>query len=82
MMHESMKVKYPVVLHDFLYSIRANRKAGHQIQSALSLVFCLTYSIKYGEKKGAYRVLVGKPEENDNLEDPRVDGSIGGHGLG
>jgi hypothetical protein len=81
MMHESMNVKYPAVFQDFLYSIRANHKAGHQIQSALSLVFCFTYSIKYGEKRGAYRVLVGKPEENGNLEDPGVDGSIGGHGL-
>jgi hypothetical protein len=55
------KTKYPVVLHDFLYSVRANGKAGHQIHSELSLVFRLTYSIKHGERRGAYRVLVGKP---------------------
>jgi len=30
----------------------------------------------YGEGRGAYRVLVGKPEERDNLEDSGVDGMI------
>jgi hypothetical protein len=29
-----------------------------------------------GEKRGLYRILVGKPEERDHLGDPRVDGSI------
>ena len=29
-----------------------------------------------GERKGAYRVLVGKPEEKAYLEDPGVDGRI------
>ena len=29
-----------------------------------------------GEKRGAYRVLVGNPEEIDHLEDPGVDGRI------
>jgi hypothetical protein len=28
-----------------------------------------------GERRGAYRVLVGKPE-GDNLEDPGIDGKI------
>jgi hypothetical protein len=29
-----------------------------------------------GEKRGAYRALVGKPEGGDHLEDPGVDGRI------
>jgi hypothetical protein len=29
-----------------------------------------------GERRGAYRVLVGKPKERDHLEDPGVDGGI------
>ena len=29
-----------------------------------------------GERIGAYRVLVGKPEVKINLEDPGVDGRI------
>ena len=28
----------------------------------------------WGERRGVYRVLVGKPEERDNLEDPCIDG--------
>ena len=31
---------------------------------------------KYGERRGLYRVLVGKPQERDHLEDPGVDGWI------
>jgi hypothetical protein len=27
-----------------------------------------------GERRGAYRVFVGKPEGRDNLKDPGVDG--------
>jgi hypothetical protein len=43
-----------------------------------------------GERRGAYRALVGKPEGRRRLEDPGVDGKIilkwtcerdGGHGL-
>ena len=30
----------------------------------------------YGERRGVYRVLVGKPEGKNNLKDPGVDGSI------
>jgi hypothetical protein len=30
----------------------------------------------YGEGRGAYRILVGRPEEGDHLEDPGVDGRI------
>jgi hypothetical protein len=30
----------------------------------------------WGERRGAYRVLVGKPEGRDPLEDPGVDGRI------
>jgi len=26
-----------------------------------------------GERRGIYRVLVGKPEEKDHLEDPGID---------
>jgi hypothetical protein len=29
-----------------------------------------------GEKRGTYRVSVGKPERKRNLEDPSVDGRI------
>jgi len=29
-----------------------------------------------GERRGVYRVLVGKPEGTNRLEDPRVDGRI------
>jgi hypothetical protein len=29
-----------------------------------------------GEKRGAYRDLVGKPEGRNHLEDPGVDGRI------
>ena len=29
-----------------------------------------------GERRGVYRVLAGKPEENNHLEDPDVDGRI------
>ena len=31
---------------------------------------------RMGERRGLYRVLVRKPEEIDNLEDPGVDGRI------
>jgi hypothetical protein len=30
----------------------------------------------YGERRGAYRDLVGKPEGRNHLEDPGVDGRI------
>jgi len=30
----------------------------------------------YGERRGVYRVLVGKPEGKKHLGDPRVDGRI------
>jgi hypothetical protein len=30
----------------------------------------------YGERRGVYKVLVGKPEVKKHLEDPGVDGSI------
>jgi len=29
-----------------------------------------------GERRGVYRVLVGKPEERDHLKDPGIDGRI------
>jgi hypothetical protein len=29
-----------------------------------------------GERRGVYRVLVGKPKEGDHLEDPGIDGRI------
>jgi hypothetical protein len=29
-----------------------------------------------GERRGVYRILVGKPEDRDHLEDPGVDGRI------
>jgi hypothetical protein len=29
-----------------------------------------------GEKRGAYRILVGKPEERDCLGNPGIDGRI------
>jgi hypothetical protein len=29
-----------------------------------------------GERRGVYRVLVGKPEERYHLEDPGIDGRI------
>jgi hypothetical protein len=29
-----------------------------------------------GERRGAYSVLVGKPEVKDHLEDPGVDGKL------
>jgi len=31
---------------------------------------------RMGERRGAYRILVGKPEERDRLEDPDIDGRI------
>jgi len=30
----------------------------------------------YGERRGVYRVLVGKPEGEIHLEDPGIDGRI------
>ena len=30
----------------------------------------------YGVRRGVYRILVGKPEKRDHLEDPGVDGKI------
>jgi hypothetical protein len=33
-------------------------------------------SSMYGERRGAYRILVGRPEERDDLEDPDIDGRI------
>jgi hypothetical protein len=29
-----------------------------------------------GEGRGAYRILVGRPEERNHLEDPRINGRI------
>jgi hypothetical protein len=29
-----------------------------------------------GERRGVYRVLVGRPETRDHLEDPGIDGKI------
>jgi len=31
---------------------------------------------RMGERRGIYRVLVGKPERKNHLEDPGVDGKI------
>ena len=31
---------------------------------------------RYGARRGAYRILVGKPEGRNHLEDPGVDGRI------
>jgi len=31
---------------------------------------------RVGERRGVYRVLVGKPKERDHLGDPGVDGRI------
>jgi hypothetical protein len=31
---------------------------------------------RMGKRRGVYRVLVGKPEEGDHLEDPSIDGRI------
>jgi hypothetical protein len=41
----------------------------------------------YGDREGVYRVLVGKPEGNDNLKDSGTDGRIifkwtSGSGMG
>jgi hypothetical protein len=30
----------------------------------------------YGERRGVYRVVVGKPKGKDHLEDPGMDGRI------
>jgi hypothetical protein len=30
----------------------------------------------YGESLGVFRILVGKPEDRDHLEDPAIDGRI------
>jgi len=34
------------------------------------------YVARKGERRGVYRVLVGKPEGKNHLEDPGVDGRI------
>ena len=34
------------------------------------------YVARMGERRGVYRILVGKSEERDNLGDPGVDGRI------
>jgi hypothetical protein len=49
-------------IHNFLYSLQAKGKVGYQIQSELYRLFRLTYSMKYGERRDAYRVLTGKPQ--------------------
>ena len=30
----------------------------------------------YGERRGAYRIFVGRPGEGGHLEDPEIDGSF------
>jgi hypothetical protein len=37
-------------------------------------VACSTHG--RGERRGAYRILVGNPDGKDHLEDPSVDGRI------
>jgi len=32
--------------------------------------------VRMGERRGVYRVLVGKPEGRDHLGDPGIDGRI------
>jgi hypothetical protein len=50
-------------LHAFLTSVLWRlRWAGHVA--------------RMGERRGAYRALVGKPERRNHLEDPGVDGRI------
>jgi len=34
------------------------------------------YVARLGESRGVYRVLMGKPEGRDHLEDPGLDGRI------
>jgi len=34
------------------------------------------HAARTGERRGVYRVLVGKPKERDHLADPGVDGRI------
>jgi len=37
---------------------------------------CAGHLARIGERRGSYRVLVGKPEKRGHLEDPDLDGKI------
>jgi hypothetical protein len=57
----------------------------------LYALYSCVHVARMGERRGAYRALVGKPEGRNHLEDPGVGGRIilkwtcerlgGGHGL-
>jgi hypothetical protein len=63
-----------VQLHPFL--------ALALVPTSVSSLIYKEYSLEYsspsrmGERRGAYRALVGKPEGRNHLEDPGVDGRI------
>jgi hypothetical protein len=52
-----------------------NSSAAQEIPTFCEIRKCIT-AFRMGERRGAYRALVGKPEGGNHLEDPGVDGRI------
>jgi hypothetical protein len=60
-------------LHNKLYNLYSPPNISQVIKSRMRWVGHVAHM---GDRRGAVRVLVGKPKERDHLEDLRVDGSI------